>query len=81
MRWRRFLRPAVTRTWLGGDWPDLGPVATALGGRGFTVHRRRDFDLALEQAVHAGPPTLIDVRIDPDTVTFSGPDHAPRETE
>jgi len=63
------------------DWPDLGPVATALGGRGFTVHRRRDFDLALEQAVHAGPPALIDVRIDPHTVSFSGPDHAPRDEE
>jgi acetolactate synthase I/II/III large subunit len=63
------------------DWPDFGPVATALGGRGFTVHRRRDFDLALEQAVRAGPPTLIDVRIDPDTVSFSGPDHAPRDEE
>jgi acetolactate synthase I/II/III large subunit len=63
------------------DWPDLGPVATALGGRGFTVHRWRDFDLALEQAVQAGPPTLIDVRIDPRTVSYSGPDHAPRDTE
>jgi acetolactate synthase I/II/III large subunit len=63
------------------DWPDLGPVATALGGRGFTVHCRGDFDLALEQAVQAGPPTLIDVRIDPDAVSFSGPDHAPRDTD
>ena len=63
------------------DWPDLGPVATALGGRGFTVHCRRDFDLALEQAVHPGPPSLIDVRIDPRTVSYSGPDHAPRDEE
>jgi thiamine pyrophosphate-dependent acetolactate synthase large subunit-like protein len=63
------------------DWPDLGPVAAALGGRGFTVHHRRDFDLAIEEAAHAGPPTLIDVRIDPHTVSFSGPDHAPRDEE
>lgn len=63
------------------DWPDLGPVAGALGGRGFTVHRRQDLDLALTQATRPGPPTLIDVKIDPDAVAFSGPDHAPRDTQ
>jgi len=62
-------------------WPDFGPVATALGGRGFTARRRGEFDAALEQAMHAGPPTLIDVKIDPHTVQFSGSDHAPRDQE
>jgi len=63
------------------DWPDLGPVATALGGRGFTVQSRADFDLALKQALLAGPPTLIDVRIYPYAVLYSGADHAPRDTD
>jgi hypothetical protein len=31
--------------------------------------------------VQPGPPTLIDARIDPLTVSFSGSDHAPRDAE
>ena len=55
------------------DWPDLGPVATALGGRGFTVHNLAELDEALSALEHRDRPVLIDIKIDPDQVSM--PDH------
>lgn len=49
-------------------WPDLGPVATALGGQGFTVRNRAELDEALAAIAHRDRPVLIDVKIDPDAV-------------
>ncbi|WP_063732852.1 thiamine pyrophosphate-binding protein [Streptomyces sp. RTd22] len=49
-------------------WPDLGPVATALGGQGLTVRNRAELDEALAAIAHRDRPVLIDVRIDPDAV-------------
>lgn len=52
-------------------WPDFGPVATALGGRGFTVRNGAELDEALAAIEHRDRPFLIDVKIDPDTVSAS----------
>lgn len=49
-------------------WPDLGPVATALGGRGFTVRNLRELDAALTAIQGRDRPVLIDVKLDPDLV-------------
>ncbi|XVQ11042.1 thiamine pyrophosphate-binding protein [Spirillospora sp. CA-255316] len=54
------------------DWPDFGPVATALGGRGFTVRNRAELDEALAAIEHRDRPVLLDVRIDPDAVPAAG---------
>jgi thiamine pyrophosphate-dependent acetolactate synthase large subunit-like protein len=51
------------------DWPDFGPVATSLGGRGFTARNLAELDDALAKTSARGePPLLIDVKIDPDRV-------------
>lgn len=55
------------------DWPDFGPVATALGGQGFTVHNVEELDEALAAIEHRDRPILIDIKIDPDKVSM--PDH------
>lgn len=49
-------------------WPDLGPVATALGGRGFTVRNLAELDVALAAIKDRDRPVLIDVKLDPDQV-------------
>lgn len=53
------------------DWPDFGPVATALGGQGFTVRNLTELDEALAAIETRDRPILIDVRIDPDKVTIT----------
>ncbi|MFF0445446.1 thiamine pyrophosphate-dependent enzyme [Streptomyces sp. NPDC004609] len=50
------------------DWPDLGPVATALGGRGLTVRDTAGLDRALAALPGRDRPVLIDVKLDPDRV-------------
>lgn len=55
------------------DWPDFGPVATALGGRGFTVRNLAELDEALAAIETRDRPILIDIKIDPDKVSM--PDH------
>jgi acetolactate synthase-1/2/3 large subunit len=50
------------------DWPDFGPVADALGGRGFTVRNLAELDRALAHLPHRDRPVLIDVRLDPELV-------------
>ncbi|MGV9852469.1 thiamine pyrophosphate-binding protein [Streptomyces sp. NPDC003442] len=49
-------------------WPDLGPVATALGGQGLTVRNRAGLDEALAAIEYRDRPVLIDVKLDPDAV-------------
>lgn len=49
-------------------WPDFGPVADALGGRGFTVRNLSDLDDALAHLPHRDGPVLIDVHLDPQLV-------------
>ena len=55
------------------EWPDFGPVATALGGRGFTVRNLAELDEALAAIDGRDRPILIDIKIDPDKVSM--PDH------
>jgi acetolactate synthase-1/2/3 large subunit len=49
-------------------WPDLGPVATSLGGQGWTVRTLADLDEALAAVDRRDRPMLIDVKLDPDAV-------------
>lgn len=54
------------------DWPDFGPVATALGGEGFTVRNLADLDTALAAIPDRTRPMLIDIKVDPENVTMAG---------
>ncbi len=54
------------------EWPDFGPVATALGGRGFTVRNLAELDEALAAIENRDRPVLIEIRIDPDKVSSPG---------
>jgi acetolactate synthase I/II/III large subunit len=47
------------------NWPDLGPVATALGGQGFTVRNLADLETALAAVEHRTVPMLVDIKLDP----------------
>ncbi len=64
----RDMDPAITTF----DWPDLGPVADALGGRGFTVRSVEELRDALSTLESRDRPVLIDVKIDPDSVPVYG---------
>ncbi len=55
------------------ECPDFGPVATALGGQGFTVRNIEELDEALAAIERRDLPVLIDIKIDPDKVSM--PDH------
>jgi acetolactate synthase I/II/III large subunit len=55
---------------LSGDvskvsWPDLAPVADALGGRGYTVRTVRDLEGMRREIDGRDRPLLIDVKLDP----------------
>ncbi len=54
------------------DWPEIGPVATALGGQGFTVRNLAELDVALKAIPGRDRPILIDIKIDPDKVPTLG---------
>ncbi len=54
------------------DWPDFGPVATALGGLGFTVRNLADLEKALAAIPDRDRPILIDIKIDPESVPMPG---------
>jgi acetolactate synthase I/II/III large subunit len=54
------------------DWPDFGPVATALGGRGYTVRNLNELDKALGALESRDRPVLIDIRTDPEKVSLPG---------
>lgn len=50
------------------DWPDLAPVADALGGRGVTVRALSDL-AAVEAALKRRTgPVLVDIKLDPDAM-------------
>ncbi len=61
---RREMDPTISTF----DWPDLAPVATALGGRGFTVRTFGDLETALDAIEVRDRPILLDVVLDPDTM-------------
>lgn len=49
------------------DWPDLGPVASALGGYGATVRTAGQLRRALSEAADQRP-ALIDIKLDPHAI-------------
>lgn len=53
-------------------WPDFGPVATALGGEGYTVRNVQELDAALAALENRTRPVLIDIKLDPDKVGMAG---------
>lgn len=52
------------------EWPDFGPVATALGGQGFSVRNLEELDEALAALPNRDRPILIDIKVDPDKVSM-----------
>ena len=60
----RGMDPACTTL----DWPDFGPIATAIGAQGVTVRNKKELEDALEKVDFAAGPVLLDVRIDPQRV-------------
>jgi acetolactate synthase-1/2/3 large subunit len=60
----RGMDPACTQF----DWPDFGPVASAIGAQGVTVRNRNELETALKSVDFDAGPILIDVRIDPQRV-------------
>jgi acetolactate synthase-1/2/3 large subunit len=50
------------------DWPDLGPVADALGGQGITVRSKPDLEAACALIANHSAPVLVDLKLDPDKV-------------
>lgn len=49
--------------------PDFAAFATAFGAHGELVETTEQFGPALERAMNAGKPALIEVRIDPEAIT------------
>ena len=48
------------------EWPDLAPVAIALGGEGITVRSSADLPSAAEAIRNRKAPLLINLHVDPD---------------
>lgn len=64
----RSLDPSLTTF----HWPDLAPVASALGGEGVTVRANEDFEHVRSVIANRDRPVLIDVKLDPATVPDPG---------
>ncbi len=52
------------------EWPELAPLAVALGGAGVTVRTEADLDLAAEAIRDRDRPLLIDVKLDLNHVPY-----------
>lgn len=52
------------------EWPDFGPVADALGGKGYTVRNLAELEEVLNELPQRDRPVLIDIRLDPDRVSM-----------
>lgn len=52
------------------EWPDLAPVADALGGKGVTVRNPEDLEFAVNaiEGRDRTRPLLIDIKLDPDFI-------------
>lgn len=50
------------------SWPDLAPVAEALGGTGYTVRSYMDLDEMSDVIAGRDRPLLIDVKLDPSRI-------------
>jgi acetolactate synthase-1/2/3 large subunit len=49
--------------------PDFAAYARAFGAHGALVERTEDFAVAFEDAVQAGRPALLELRVDPEAIT------------
>lgn len=49
--------------------PDFAAYARAFGAHGETVSRTEEFEPALDRALKAGKPAVMELRIDPDVIT------------
>jgi acetolactate synthase-1/2/3 large subunit len=52
------------------DWPDLAPVADALGGTGVTIREPDDMDQMQEAIVKRDRPLLFDVKLSPEVTAL-----------
>jgi thiamine pyrophosphate-dependent acetolactate synthase large subunit-like protein len=52
------------------DWPDIAPLAEALGGAGVIVRSESDFDLVRAAVARPERPLLIELKLDPDHMPF-----------
>jgi acetolactate synthase I/II/III large subunit len=50
--------------------PDFAALARAYGGHGELIEKTEEFAPALERALAAGKPTLLEIRIDPEALTI-----------
>jgi acetolactate synthase I/II/III large subunit len=57
----------VVGTGLGN--PDFAALARAYGAEGTTIERTEDFAPAFEQALAAGKPALLELKVDPEAIT------------
>ena len=48
--------------------PDFAAYARAFGGFGATIERTGDFPAAFEQALAAGVPAVLELRVDPEAI-------------
>ena len=49
--------------------PDFAAYARAFGAHGAVVERTEDFAAALDEALAAGRPALLELRVDPEAIT------------
>jgi acetolactate synthase-1/2/3 large subunit len=49
--------------------PDFAALAAAFGAHGETVERTEDFSPALERALDAGRPAVVELRVDPEGIS------------
>lgn len=50
-------------------WPDFAPIAVAMGGDGVTIRSADDLALAAEAITHRTKPLLIDLKLDPESLS------------
>jgi acetolactate synthase I/II/III large subunit len=50
------------------EWPDFGPIASAIGARAATIRNTKELESALENLSFTSGPVLLDVRINPEQV-------------
>lgn len=51
-------------------WPELAPIAEAMGARGMTVRKPSELDVLAEIAADMDGPFLLDIKLDPNVSVF-----------
>jgi len=65
----QFVRKGMEPSLSTFAWPDFAPVAVALGGDGLTVRNETDLRAALDAIKCRKKPLLIDLKLDPDSLS------------